>query len=253
MIYGIYQSAAGMQANQYRQDVLANNLANVDTAGFKRDLTVMRERKVESREDMALPSWTDRMLDRMTGGTLVAPTVTSFRAGPMRITGNRLDAALADRGFFTVQDGENTRYTRDGRFAVNANGYLVQAAGGQRVLDTSNRPIRIPSEAAGSVRIMANGDLQAGDEVLGTLGIVDFADTSKLRKTGSNLFQAIDAEPIRIDAQLRTQTVEGSTVEPTKTMVSMIEVMRSYEMNASLVSLVDGTLGRAVNDIARIR
>ena len=78
MVYGIYQSAAGMIVNQYRQAVLANNLANLDTVGFKHDLTIVRERQVETAEDGLSGRLSDRMLDRMTGGSLVAPTVTSF-------------------------------------------------------------------------------------------------------------------------------------------------------------------------------
>jgi flagellar basal-body rod protein FlgF len=252
MVYGIYQSAAGMQLNDYRQSVLANNLANLDTVGFKHDMTLVRERKVASRENLGSSSLSDRMLDRMTGGSLVAPTVTSFEQGAIQDTGGDLDAAIDGNGFFAVNDGGKTRYTRDGRFTLNKEGVLV-TAGGRPVLDAQGQAIEVPSEARGGLRIDANGAVRSGDETLGRIGLVDFADRSKLCKVGSSLFEAGRVQPEAIAAQLRPGAVEASTVDPTKAMVAMVEVSRAYEQNANMVKLADSTLGRAVNDIGRIR
>ena len=253
MLYGIYQSAAGMQVNQYRQKVLANNLANIDTAGFKQDLAVVRERQVASREQLGNRSWSNPIADRMTGGTLVAPTVTRFDKGMIQSTGHPLDVALDDRGFFVVEDGNETRYTRDGRFALNASRELVLATNGKRVLSDAGTPIVVPEGLEAKMRIEAGGRVRAGRKVIGQLGIVDFEDRNVLRKTGGNLFRAVGGEPTSVPGRLRIGAIEASTVDPTREMVTMIEVARAYEMNATLLGLADSSLGRAVNDIARLR
>lgn len=253
MVYGIYQSAAGLQVNQYRQAVLANNLANVETAGFKQDLTIVRERRIESQEDLCDPAWSDPTLNGLTGGSLVAPTVTSFQPGPLRTGGGPLDVAITDDAFFVVQDADQVRYTRDGRFAVNGAGTLVTAAGNHPVLDEQGQSINVPAEAAGEVRIDASGVVRAGDTVLGRLGTVTFEDRSALCKVGGNLFQAVNTEPRPHAARLQVRAYEGSTVDPTKAMVDMIEVSRAYQMNATMLTLADSTLSRLVNDVGRVR
>jgi flagellar basal-body rod protein FlgF len=253
MVYGIYQSAAGMQVNQYRQDVLANNLANLSTVGFKPEVAVVRERSVASREEMADPSTSDQVLSGMTGGTLVAPTYTSFAPGPVEQTNNPLDVALPDNGFFAVQDGSATRYTRDGRFTLNADGQLVTAAGRHPVLDVSGQPISLPSRAAAHARININGEVQSGAASFGRIGVVEFADPAQLTKVGGNLLDSNGAKAATSDAALHVGAVEQSAVDPTQAMVSMIEVSRAYQMNATMVQMADSTLGRAVNDIARLR
>jgi flagellar basal-body rod protein FlgF len=253
MVYGIYQSAAGMIVNQYRQSVLANNLANLDTVGFKSDLTAVRERKVEARANPAGASRSDRILDRMTGGLLVAPTYTSFEQGHIEFTEGKLDIAIDGDGFLAVDDGGQTRYTRDGRLAVNRDGVLVTIAGGRPVLDEQGNPISVPTDARGRLEIHAGGQVEAGGTSFGRIGMVQFADRSRLCKAGSNLFDARGAKAQAVPPQFRTNSIESSTVDPTRAMVSMIEVSRSYELNANLVSLADTTLGRAVNDIGRIR
>src|SRR5580765_5965379 len=129
MVYGIYQSAAGLQINQHRQDVLANNLANIDTVGFKPDLALVRERMIASREGMSDPSLSNPLLNGMSGGTLASPSYTSFIPGSIEPTGKPLDVALHGDGFFAVKDGDTKRYTRDGRFMFDANGYLVTVGG----------------------------------------------------------------------------------------------------------------------------
>lgn len=253
MVYGIYQSAAGMLVNQYRQEVLANNLANASTTGFKPDVAVVRERQVASREDLVDPARNHQVLDELTGGSLVAPTYTSFEQGPIQKTGGSLDVAIAGDGFFAVQDGRDIRYTRDGRFTINAGGELVTVAGNHAVLDEAGQPITIPREAAGRAQINAGGDVRVGEQSYGRIGVVQFDDTDQLRKTGGSLIRSFGAAPSPVEPNLMVGSLEASAVEPTQAMVSMIEVSRAYQLNATLVGLADSTLGRAVNDIARIR
>jgi flagellar basal-body rod protein FlgG len=253
MVYGIYSSAAGLQVNQYRQDLLANNLANLATAGFKQDLAVVRERRIAAREGLADPSASDPTLEGLTGGSLVAPTYTLFEQGPVERTNNPLDVALSGEGFFAVQAGGQTRYTRDGRFTLDNQGRLVMTTGKAVALDQSGQPIVVPEVARDRVRIDADGQVRAGDETFGRMQVVKFDDLRQLRKVGGNLLTANSAVARPFAGDLLPGSVEGSNVDPTRTMVAMIEATRAYQLNATLAGLADSTLGRAVNDIARIR
>lgn len=252
MVYGIYLSATGLQTNQYRQEILANNLANLDTVGFKQDLAIIRERAIESREDAVDPELSQDLLDPMTGGSLVAPTFTTFEQGMVERTGNPLDVALQGDGFFAVEDQGVERYTRDGRFTINEDDELV-TVNGQHVLSDSGASIALPPESEGDVTIDGNGYVRIGQTLVSKLRTVKFDDNNLLRKVGGNVFQSLGANPHRADLNLEVGAVERSTVEPTRAMVSMMQVSRLYEMNAQMIGLADSTLSRAVNDIARIR
>ncbi len=253
MIYGLWLSAGGLQASQYSQDIIANNLANLDTAGFKRDLAVFSERAVASREAGGDPRMSNALLNRMSGGTFVAPTYTSFEQGTIETTDRPLDLALRGEGFFTVRDGDRKVYTRDGRFAVDADGGLVTAVGGRPVLNERGAPIRLTKDQAASVRFGEDGTLRVGTATIGQLGIVDFADKTQLRKVGANVLEAPDKTPTKpAAAVVVSRAVETSTVEPLTTMVSMIEASRAYQLNASLIAMQDSMLARTVNDVGRV-
>jgi len=252
MIYGLWLSAAGLQTNDYRQAVITNNLANVDTVGFKEDLAVVRERRVASRSGGPLGS-AHPVLDGLTGGSFVAPTYTRFSQGPIITSSNPLDVAIVGEGFFQVRDGSAIRYTRDGRFTVAADGRLVTVGGGFELLDAQGRPIVLRPDEPGRARIAEDGTVYQGDTAVGRLAVVDFADKRLLRKVGHGTFEPVGIEPRPIQANLRSRALEGSTVDPVRTMAEMIEAARAYQMNATMISLQDGMLARAVNDVGRVR
>ena len=169
------------------------------------------------------------------------------------MTDSPLDVAIEGDGFFAVLDGDNVRYTRDGRFTMNRDGELVTAAGNHKVLDNTGKTISVGSEAVGQASIEGDGSVRVGDTVIATIDIVDFEDKTRLRKVGANMLQPMGVEPRDTNAVLRVRSLEHSTVDPTMSMVKMMQAMRIYELNSRMVGLADSTLGRAVNDIARIR
>ncbi len=252
MVYGLWQSAAGMAANQYRQNVAANNIANINTVGFKHDLAMLVERPVESREDGDARQFAHAMFDMLSGGTHVRPTIQTFQQGPVMTTGRPLDALIDGKGLFAVQTDEGVRYTRDGNFARSSEGLLVTAAAGHPVLDSSGGTITIPADG-GKTEITSGGDIMQGDAVLATLGVVEFDDLSLLMKQGKNLYAAAaSATPhAASDSKIVSGALEGSTMDPVKGLVDMIEASRAFQMNANMISMQDTTLGRAVNEIAR--
>jgi flagellar basal-body rod protein FlgF len=253
MNYGLWLSAAGMQVNEYRQDLIANNLANSETVGFKHDLAVIRERRVESQVDPTGSRFAHPVLDGMTGGAWVRPTYHSFEQGVLVKTDKPLDVAIEGNGFFTVRDGDQVRYTRDGRFVVNAGGELVSAADGGRlrILDKEGSPIRV--DRSQPVTISATGVVFQGREPVAKLGVVDVDDAQKLRKVGRNVFAGVGETAKPSTSQLHPGFVEQSTADPVGMLAQMIEAARAYEANARLVTLQDELNGRAATQIGRIR
>ena len=131
MNYGMYLSATGVLTNSYRQDVIANNLANAETVGFKRNLALFHERLAEQivARQTGAPGFeaSDPLFDLMTGGTLAAPTAVDTRQGELEHTGNTLDVAIQGSGYFVVQHGNEKQLTRDGRFMLDRAGNLILA------------------------------------------------------------------------------------------------------------------------------
>ena len=257
MNYGLYLSAAGALTASHRQDVAANNLANVHTVGFKPQLAAAQARRPEAEENLAPMAASDQLLERLGGGTLVAPSRVSLQPGPIEPTGNPLDAALPQsNAFFTVEDPDRPgtpALTRDGRFLVGPTGELVTPEGA-RVLDDRGLPIRLP--AGVPARLEADGRVTAGDVVAGHLGIVEVApaDAGSLRPTGGNRFGLLDgvgttpvAEPV-----LEVGATEGSAADPVHQLTAMMAATRGASSNYRMIQAHDLLMDRAINTLGRV-
>ncbi len=252
MDYGLWLSAAGMQVNEYRQALAANNMANVDTVGFKRDLAVIHERRVESATDSRGLRYRNPLYDGMTGGPWVRPTYHSFEQGAFR-PGGKHDVAIDGDGFFTVLDGDQPRFTRDGRMTINTQGELVSMAGNGTIkfLDEGGSPIVVNRHQP--VDITAGGSVEQDGTRVARLGVVDVDDVRKLRKVGQNLFIGTnDVKTQPTTSSLKVGFVEASTVTPVEGLMTMIEVTRAYETNARMITMQDEINGQAVNRVGRI-
>ncbi len=255
MINGLYKSAWGAMASQIRHEVIANNMANVNTPGFRPDWAVLRGYRTRS-EAIGEAGRPDRkVLWAVGGGAMVAETRTAHRAGPMRNTGVNTDLAISgNRGFFVVEKDEQIRYTRAGNFRVNTNGELVTADGNWRVLGDGGGPVQVGS---GDFQIDVNGQVRSGTtgEVIDTIALRDFQRPDMLQKAGENLFFAPGAAgelQNRPESRIQQGALELSGTNAAETMVSMIEAMRAYEANLNFVRMQDQLLGRAVTEIARL-
>ncbi len=251
MVYGLWQSAAGLQTQEYRQAVIANNLANVDTPGFKPDRVTFQERLSAAVAQPSLKAG-HSVLDRLTGGLFEAPVYTDFSNASFEPSQGPLDLAIDGDGFFTLRTREGLRYTRDGRMMMDANGNLVHAATGAAVIDGRGVPIGLDRDSRDPIEINGLGQLRQGENDAGRLAIVDFADRQALQKIGQNLFSADGVPQIEATGSVRQGMIEDSSVEPMTALVEMIEVTRTYEMNARMLSIQDETLGRVVNELGRI-
>ena len=249
MNYGLYLSAAALKLGHTRMDVLANNMANVNTTSFKPDTLAIRSRQPAPTERNLPPHLVMPVLDDVRGGLSDGGSFTDLSPGPLISTGGDLDVAIQGRGFFAVEVDGQTRYTRDGRFTRAADGTLVTAAAGLPVLDAAGGRITLP---VGPVRIDAEGRVAAGGTVV-QIGLTNFTNPQALRKEGANTFAAdAAAGPIASTATVRQGFIEGSGVEPTRALVNMILAQRTYDAAAKMIQHTDAMLGRAVNDIARL-
>ncbi|HXE54350.1 MAG TPA: flagellar basal-body rod protein FlgF [Tepidisphaeraceae bacterium] len=250
MIYGLYLSATGIMTNTYRQDVIANNLANVETAGFKRDVADFKQRLTAAQENRQPGSWSDPMLEGLGGGLLAMPNHIDFAQGGIEETGSPLDVAIQGDGFFAVQDQRQTRLTRDGRFMVSNQGQLVLTSG-QPVLDSNSRPINVSPDAPVSIDV--DGEVSQNGQPVGRLGLFDVADRNALSKLGGGLLAVQDGVALQpTNAHFRTSFIEQSNVDPTTEMAELMDSQRHLEANANMIRTQDSTLQLLVNNVGKI-
>jgi len=251
MLYGLYLSAAGLAGNRLRQDVLANNLANADTPGFKADLAVFMQRVPAWRNFGGGFGYRIAALNAATGGLFAGPTATDFSPAPSDRTKRNLDIAINGPGFLAVRDGGRTRYTRDGRLDIR-DGVLVRKCDGKAVLDDQGRPIHLGDVEPQQVKIDNQCMIWVNEEQVGKIGVVQFDDLHLLRKVGDNLFDAPADKAYPSATGVVSGHLEQSGVDGARSLVEMIEAARSYEINARMISLQDETVGRLINRIAAI-
>jgi flagellar basal-body rod protein FlgG len=278
MIKGIYTGASGMIAQQSRLDTVANNLANVDKTGFKKDLTVFKtfpEMLIRRLNDDGVgitPAGSyDTMpyLGKMGTGVEVNEVYTQFQQGSLRRTENNFDLALEGRGFFTLATERGERYSRNGSFTINQDGVLV-THNGNPVLG-ENGIIRIQENnfminKRGEVLVNTALSLDPRDVVginnnnweeavvIDRLKIVDFENIRELKKEGDSMYRETEYSGPPLPPE-KVKVIQGflekSNVNAVREMVDMIEVQRSYEANQKTVTAHDQALGRLINDVGR--
>lgn len=243
MIRGIYISATGMLAESNRQDVIANNLANADTVGFKRSETASRPWTEFTLSGVGMPG--APTVGPLAMGTQVERTDVILRQGSLLTTGNPLDVALVGDGYFTVQTPEGVRYTRDGSFRQDVDGTLITKEGFQ-VLGTGG-PIRL---GEGEVTIRDDGVMFQDGRQLGQLRLTAL-DPTTVDPQGDSLFTGNPAG--QATARVQQNHLESSNVQTVEEMVELIRVMRSFEANQRAAKAQDETLGDAVNRVGRTK
>ncbi len=243
MIKGLWDSLSGMLPRMTHQEVAANNLANVNSTGFKKDRLYMKsfidaEMMAEFNRDKF-----HRILE-------VESIKTDHSQGLLQETDNPLDLAILGNGFFTILTPQGEMYTRNGNFMINSRSQLVTAED-QLVLDVKNRPINIRE---GKVFVNENGEITIDGARIATLKIVDFEDLNNLEKSANNSFtpRYPTVHPVPAsDFLVKHGFLERSNVTPVAEMVNMIVYFRNYEADSRILQAQDDTLRRAVNDVGR--
>jgi len=240
MLNGIYTAAANMIPKVIQQDLVANNLANVNTTGFKKDRLYFRQ-----MFDAGLYS---PLADEVNPGLM--DTVTIFEPGPLVATKNPLDVAIVDDAFFSIQTDQGVLYTRNGSFSLSDDGYLVTSTG-ERVLGEGGPVVLDGSQ---EVQITASGEIWQNNKLVDRLALVRVADPTMLEKVRDTLFLAKPEAGVSAAADARVQQgfLEGSNVRPIEEMVKMITILREFEADQRAIQYQDETLRRAVNDLGRV-
>jgi flagellar basal-body rod protein FlgF len=257
---GLHLSASGVLANLYRQDVFANNLANMGTVGFKRDLAMITQRAPESLEDPHPFGLQNDLLDRLGGGVFAGPQQVAFKQGAMQKTDNALDVALDGKDTFFVASvidpttkEQAIRLTRDGRFETDLNGMLVMIAGGNPILDENDQTIQV--DRSQPVEINREGEIRQNQQLIAKLQIARAADNKRLLKSGSNLFRFEDGQDQRVvatSASVRSGYVEMSTVDPFTELRAMLDATSAVQSNGNLIKYHDMLMDRTVNTLGRV-
>lgn len=265
MIYGLYLSAGGVMTCSHKQDVIANNLANSDVPGFKRDIPLFQQRMTEAEQRRmtgAPPRWSDPTLEKLGGGMLVMPNSPDGAAGGMEHSGNPLDVAIEGDGFFAVRQaskeagGEPGKIslTRNGQFQLDREGYLVLGTeDAPQVLDANRQPIKMAPDG-GTIAIGTDGSITQGERTVGRLGTFTVADKGKLSKAGGTLLSYPDADGLTAvtNPLLHSEFTEQSNVDPTTELTELMQVQRLLEANANMIRAQDQTLSKLVNEVGKI-
>ncbi len=247
MIKGIYTSAVGMMPNKLKIDVIANNLANIATTGFRKDNIFVRIL------DNAVLDINKNGGNELSG--LLITEYTSFDQGNLKQTGNPLDLAINGKGFFAVQTPEGLRYTRNGNFTLTSDGKIVNSNG--HILLGSDGEIRLPDiSKTGNVeiRIAKDGEIYNGDKLIGRVKVVWFDDLTRLKKVSSVYFVADEnAGEIELTDgfEIYQGFLEESNVNAVEELVRMIEANRIYESCYKAVQHQDETLSKA-NEVGKL-
>jgi flagellar basal-body rod protein FlgF len=232
-------------------EVIANNLANVDTAGFKRDVPTFQARFAEAIQQGSDYSGS-RSKNDIGGGVKIIDVQTDFSSGSLRQTEMPTDFAINGDGFFQVRGADGQTYlTRAGNFTLDPQGRLVTQSDDRPVLDESGGEIVI--DGSQSFELQGGGNIvQDGNTV--SIGLVQPKSLGDLVKTGANLFRPLGPlSPVAgADRDIRQGYLEQSGVNPTREMMRMIETSRAFEANTRLIQHQDSMIGGLVNRVLAV-
>jgi len=243
MLKGIYDAASGLLPQITRLDTVANNLANANTAGFKRELVFAQE--FTEAQQKAIGKEADWEKVKISG------VVTDFSQGPLERTGNPLDMAIEGDAFFVVRTPNGEMYTRDGNFTLSADGMLITKSGYPVLSETGEITIDgnefVVDEQA---RMTVNGT------PIGTLELATFPKPYPLQCAVDGLYSQPAGAPAPSRAEnfnIVQGAVEGANVNLISEMVEMIESFRHFETNQRIVQIQDESLGKAINQLGMRR
>lgn len=258
MIRGLYTAVSGMIAQENKQNVITNNLANANTTGFKSDNLVFKNFKdamIYNYDKSVNGKNEKQVLGGLSQGVSIDDNYTEFTQGMLEDTSKDTDFGIEGRGFFLVErnDGVSSKQiaTRDGHFHTNQQGYLVND-NGDYLLDSNRNRINV---GGNKVTVDPTGKLSTSDKngVISStsLAVVDFNDYKSLKKIGNNEYDAVNA--VDVNGNIKQGSLEKSNVNVINGMIDMMTVMRGFETDQKVVQTIDETLGKAVNNVGSVR
>ena len=266
MVKGLYTSWTGMLNEQNRMDILSNNLANVNTNGFKKEGTTVHpfdDLLSLKIKDTSTPLYADRLGD-VNLGVKIGENYVDYSQGSFHVTDKKTDVALSGDGFFAIEytnkAGETSiKYTRDGAFDIDTQGFL-RTADGDYVLNQAGAMAgvggagsRIQVNPALEIEIDSLGNIYQDNQFVAQLGVVDVDNYDFLERYGENMFNLLDGGNVQAStATVEQGAIEASNVQIVSEMVEMITITRAYESNQKVLQTVDSMLDKAVNNVSRV-
>ncbi len=246
-------SAMGMLNDMYKLDLVANNLANVDTAGYKEDVAAFRTYMNGLMYSNANSNPYDKLtpIGNLEGAVVLDEVKSVFTQGPIEYTGNPYDVAIDGEGFFVVDRNGKNLYTRAGNFKRNAEGFLVTNEG-DYVLDENGNKIKIPNGAF----ISEDGIVyDKNNQKVARIATVIFKNPDKLKKIGYNYFEETkeSGKAIFEKIGLKVGYIEKSNVNALREMVNMIKALRHFEIAQRSITTSDELLGKLFNSVGTLR
>lgn len=265
MFKGFYNAASGMISQQRRQEMVTNNVANANTPGYKADRGAFRafpEMLISRMGTTNLPNnrkiGNHKVLGSLNTGTYMQETIPNFRMSSIQETNNQTDLALITPDnlgaiFFTVQDEEGqARYTRNGAFTLDQNGFLT-TSDGYYVVDTGGNPIQI---LGNEFTVTENGTVIENGMEIAQLQISYAEDPNNLIRVGNGLFALANDEELPfadgVGYIVKQGFIENSNVDVQKAMTDMMMAYRNFEANQQVLKAYDQSMDKAVNEIGRI-
>ncbi|OEG61918.1 flagellar basal-body rod protein FlgG [Halanaerobium saccharolyticum] len=249
MIKGLYTAASSMNVLEKKSNIRSNNLANVNTNGFKKS-----EGVTGSFPEMLLSrieaGKADQEIGELSTGAYMEHSFKDMSQGAFQRTDNTLDFAVEGEGFFVIETEAGERYSRDGNFTINADSELVTQSG-NHVLDTEGNRIQlIPDQ---DFRVSADGQITFNNGLQGSqIALVNFEDQSELLQEGDNLYTAQEgASVLESEAGIAQGYLESSNVKIVEEMAKMIKTTRHYESNQKVISSIDETLSKVINEVGQ--
>jgi len=262
MIEGLYIAASGGTKQLKKLDILSNNIANINTQGFKKDLLVYEEKKGSLHQALLNGS----VMNNLTSSTGSDPAVSyvqvtqsqiDFSQGSLIKTDNPLDVAIEGEGFFVINTPTGTRYTRNGNFHLDSLGQLMDKKG-NAIMTRNEEPIIIPFGTK-EITIDQDGTISGGTELdqvqLGQLNIVSFENPQALTKEGEGFYKNTDSsvkENPANDAKVLQGFTENSNANAIQEMTKMIETVRQLEAYQKIIQSIDEVDDQSVNSLGRV-
>jgi flagellar basal-body rod protein FlgG len=253
----------GIERAMDSNDVIANNMANINTIGFKqskilfKDIREVEIQKLQCKQEFDPMNTDNRTAGKLSLGPEVSKMMIDFSQGDFLTTGNKLDFAINGEGFFTVQGQNNEElYTRKGNFTIDPKGFLA-TIDGQRVINRdTNAPLKIEAEnkRPEDILVTQDGTVTFGREKIGVLKIAEFKDKTNLIPVEGAAFK--NSKPAVAPNIMRTPNVmqgslETSNANSITTMLKSLEALRSYESMAGAMQTTSDTLQKVVNQVGR--
>ncbi len=260
MQYGMYISASAVSAAMARQDVISNNLANVNTVGFRPDSLDVRLRQAVAEEDGLVGVPSNKLLERLGGGVIPEKTRVGTGQGPLQATRNELDLALEGDGYFVTRSprgpigegDDGTRLTRDGRLTTRADGAIVLAGTGTPLLSDSGGEVRVNLSSGEKIHIDSRGVVHQGTTEVGRLAVADVPSPHDLIKDGDNLLRTGGQPLVDGTAMVRSGHVEMSSVDAIKSMISVTSASNAASGGLAMISYYSDMMSRAITSLGKV-